>query len=231
MSNTLYVTPAQVLAAKLVVELSEEDGEEPDEALKAIANAQVVTEEQTAAAATKRVEVAEPPDIAQNAAYMGYVAVSGHQLASAEGGSPRAFFWVEGIDPDHVVNVIQQISEEREASTNPRDPSWARRRDLRAAIFAVLAEQPMNGYQIIQEIATRSGGAWKPSPGSVYPTLQALEDEGLVGVEADGGGRTYTLTNAGRAYVTRQTEKASASWEAISGASESSTAERRAQSE
>ena len=56
----------------------------------------------------------------------------------------------------------------------------ARRGDVRAAILAVLAEQPMNGYQIIQEIAERSGGAWKPSPGSIYPTLQQLEDEGLV---------------------------------------------------
>ena len=56
----------------------------------------------------------------------------------------------------------------------------ARRGDIRAAILAVLAEQPMNGYQIIQEIATRSGGVWKPSPGSIYPTLQQLEDEGLV---------------------------------------------------
>ena len=70
----------------------------------------------------------------------------------------------------------------------------ARRGDVRAAILAVLAEQSMNGYQIIQEIASRSGGAWKPSPGSIYPTLQQLEDEGLVRVEDDGGQRSYTLT-------------------------------------
>ena len=56
----------------------------------------------------------------------------------------------------------------------------ARRGDVRAAILGVLAEHSMNGYQLIQEIAERSGGVWKPSPGSIYPTLQQLEDEGLV---------------------------------------------------
>jgi hypothetical protein len=61
----------------------------------------------------------------------------------------------------------------------------ARRGDVRAAILAALAEQSLNGYQIIQEIAERSGGAWKPSPGSIYPTLQQLEDEGLVRSDAE----------------------------------------------
>ncbi|NED64733.1 helix-turn-helix transcriptional regulator, partial [Streptomyces sp. SID10244] len=55
----------------------------------------------------------------------------------------------------------------------------ARRGDVRASILALLKERPMHGYEMIQEIAERSGGAWKPSPGSVYPTLQLLEDEGL----------------------------------------------------
>src|SRR6476659_4465728 len=73
----------------------------------------------------------------------------------------------------------------------------ARRGDVRAAILAVLAEQPMNGYQIIQEIAERSGGAWKPSPGSIYPTLQQLEDEGLVRADTDTGRRVFTLTDDG----------------------------------
>jgi len=54
------------------------------------------------------------------------------------------------------------------------------RGDVRAAIVALLAEEPMHGYQIITELSERSGGAWRPSPGSVYPTLQALEDQGLV---------------------------------------------------
>ena len=93
----------------------------------------------------------------------------------------------------------------------------ARRGDIRAAILAVLAEQPMNGYQIIQEIANRSSGVWKPSPGSIYPTLQQLEDEGLVRVETDSGGRrAYTLTDEGRAYVTEHADEVSAPWEAMS---------------
>ena len=96
----------------------------------------------------------------------------------------------------------------------------ARRGDVRAAILAVLAEQPMNGYQIIQEIATRSGGVWRPSPGSIYPTLQQLEDEGLVRVETDGGRRLYTLTDDGRSYVSEHTDEVSAPWQAMSEAGE-----------
>lgn len=94
----------------------------------------------------------------------------------------------------------------------------ARRGDVRAAILAVLAEQPMNGYQIIQEIAERSGGAWKPSPGSIYPTLQQLEDEGLVRQETEAGKRTFTLTDEGRAYVADHADEVSAPWQAMSEA-------------
>jgi DNA-binding PadR family transcriptional regulator len=96
----------------------------------------------------------------------------------------------------------------------------ARRGDVRAAILAVLAEQPMNGYQIIQEIANRSGGVWKPSPGSIYPTLQQLEDEGLVRVEAEGGRRAYTLTDEGRSYVNEHADEVSAPWQAMTEAGE-----------
>jgi len=92
----------------------------------------------------------------------------------------------------------------------------ARRGDVRAAILAVLAEQPMNGYQIIQEIAERSGGAWKPSPGSIYPTLQQLEDEGLVTADAESGRRTFALTDEGRTYVAEHADEVSAPWEAMS---------------
>jgi DNA-binding PadR family transcriptional regulator len=100
--------------------------------------------------------------------------------------------------------------------------SWrapkARRGDIRVAILGVLAEQSMNGYQIIQEIASRSGGVWKPSPGSIYPTLQQLEDEGLVRVEEDAGRRAYTLTDEGRTYVTEHADEVSATWQAMSDA-------------
>ncbi|MFI5730810.1 PadR family transcriptional regulator [Kribbella sp. NPDC051587] len=97
----------------------------------------------------------------------------------------------------------------------------ARRGDVRAAILAVLAEQPMNGYQIIQEIAERSGGAWKPSPGSIYPTLQQLEDEGLVTADAETGRRTFTLTDDGRTYVAEHAEEVAAPWEAMTAPTES----------
>jgi DNA-binding PadR family transcriptional regulator len=73
------------------------------------------------------------------------------------------------------------------------------RGDVRAAVLALLAEKPMHGYQIIHEIEERSGGAWKPSPGSVYPTLQLLADEGLIVAEESNGRKTYSLTDEGRA--------------------------------
>jgi DNA-binding PadR family transcriptional regulator len=72
------------------------------------------------------------------------------------------------------------------------------RGDVRAAVIALLAEKPMHGYQIIQEIEERSGGAWKPSPGSVYPTLQLLADEGLIGAKESNGRKTYSITDEGR---------------------------------
>jgi DNA-binding PadR family transcriptional regulator len=96
----------------------------------------------------------------------------------------------------------------------------ARRGDVRAAILAGLAEQPMNGYQLIQEIAERSGGVWKPSPGSIYPTLQQLEDEGLVTADAAVGRRTYTLTDEGRTYVAEHADEVTAPWEAMTAPAE-----------
>jgi DNA-binding PadR family transcriptional regulator len=72
------------------------------------------------------------------------------------------------------------------------------RRGVRIVILAVLARQPMHGYQVMQELEARSGGRWRPSAGSVYPTLQQLEDEGLVRSEEVDGRRTYTITDAGR---------------------------------
>ncbi|GLW20286.1 PadR family transcriptional regulator [Microbispora triticiradicis] len=72
-----------------------------------------------------------------------------------------------------------------------------RRGDVRAALLRLLTEEPRNGYQLIEEIARRSGGVWRPSPGSVYPALQQMEDEGLVQGEDAGGSRTYRLTEEG----------------------------------
>jgi len=73
------------------------------------------------------------------------------------------------------------------------------RGDVRAAIIALLAEEPMHGYQIITELTERSGGVWRPSPGSVYPTLQVLEDQGLVTADQAEGRRVFSLTEEGRA--------------------------------
>ena len=92
-----------------------------------------------------------------------------------------------------------------------------RRGDVRAAALALLAEQPRNGYQIIQEVAERSGGVWRPSAGSVYPVLQQLEDEGLARAVADGSRRVFELTEEGRAYVAAHPEECAAPWEAVRG--------------
>src|ERR671933_1926895 len=75
----------------------------------------------------------------------------------------------------------------------------AGRGNVRAAILALLAERPMHGYEMIQELETRTNGLWRPSAGSIYPTLQLLEDEGLVRSEESEGRRRYFLTDAGRA--------------------------------
>jgi DNA-binding PadR family transcriptional regulator len=92
----------------------------------------------------------------------------------------------------------------------------AGRGDIRAAILTLLAEEPMHGYQIIQVIAERSGGNWTPSPGSVYPTLQQLEDEGLIEPAAsETGRRVFTLTDAGR--EARAADSAPAPWEEAAG--------------
>ncbi|WP_245572441.1 PadR family transcriptional regulator [Actinokineospora enzanensis] len=88
-----------------------------------------------------------------------------------------------------------------------RGPGRQRRGDVRAALLALLTERPMHGYEMIQEIAERSGGFWKPSPGSVYPTLQLLADEGLIqGVEGESGKRLFELTEDGTAAAARLDE-------------------------
>ncbi|MER6948058.1 PadR family transcriptional regulator [Nonomuraea sp. NPDC000554] len=89
----------------------------------------------------------------------------------------------------------------------------AKRGDVRAAILALLSEQPRNGYQIIQEIAERSEGGWKPSPGAVYPALQQLTDEGLVISEETDGRKSFHLTDEGRAYIDAHADEVRAPWD------------------
>jgi len=113
-------------------------------------------------------------------------------------------------------------------------PGWrhrgggrARRGDVRAAILALLSERPMHGYEIIQEVGERTGGVWEPSPGSVYPTLQMLEDEGLVTAQESEGRKRYALTESGTAEATRRASEP-APWEEVTrGASSASMDVRR----
>lgn len=84
-------------------------------------------------------------------------------------------------------------------------PGWAgggrrrmRRGDIRRAVLSALGDGPAHGYEVMRRLEERSGGIWRPSPGSVYPTLQMLEDEGLVRSQSGDGTRTYELTDAGR---------------------------------
>jgi DNA-binding PadR family transcriptional regulator len=88
----------------------------------------------------------------------------------------------------------------------------ARRGDVRLALLRLLAEEPRNGYQLIQAIEERSEGLWRPSPGSVYPTLAQLEDEGLISsVEAEGA-RRFEITDAGRQHLDTRADEP-APWE------------------
>jgi DNA-binding PadR family transcriptional regulator len=75
--------------------------------------------------------------------------------------------------------------------------------DVRGAILVELVAEPMHGYQLIKAIEARSGGRWSPRPGTVYPTLQLLADEGLVSATSDGERRVYALTEAGRAAAAK----------------------------
>jgi DNA-binding PadR family transcriptional regulator len=93
----------------------------------------------------------------------------------------------------------------------------ARRGDIRTAALLLLAEEPRNGYQIMQEVEQRSDGVWRPSPGSVYPALQQLEDEGLIRSQEGEGRKLFALTDEGRARVQERPQDATAPWEEMSG--------------
>jgi DNA-binding PadR family transcriptional regulator len=92
----------------------------------------------------------------------------------------------------------------------------AGRGDIRAGVLALLAEQPRHGYEIIRELAERSGGAWRPSPGSIYPTLKRLAHEGLVRADKGDGRRVFELTESGRAYVQEHADELVAPWDSLS---------------
>jgi len=124
-------------------------------------------------------------------------------------GGPRWAWWESGPVPP-----MGPMFGRHPFGRGPR----ARRGDVRAVILDLLAEEhPWNGYQIIQEIAERTQGVWRPSAGSVYPALQQLEDEGLISPEGEGRRRMYTLTAEGRAYAEAHAEELRRSWDAAAG--------------
>lgn len=99
-----------------------------------------------------------------------------------------------------------------------REGRWGgprmRRGDIRTAVLAVLTEAPGHGYDVMQNLEDKTGGAWRPSPGSVYPTLQLLEDEGLVRSTERDGKRVFEITDAGRAEAAQRIEQAGGTpWE------------------
>lgn len=106
----------------------------------------------------------------------------------------------------------------------PRGPYRAGRGDVRLAILSLLADAPSNGYGLISAIAERTGNAWKPSPGSVYPTLQQLLDEELIATSGEGRGTAYELTRAGHSYIEENKPEITRAWAATPGHNESELA-------
>lgn len=118
----------------------------------------------------------------------------------------RASRGARGGPPPWLVGLFGLAQQER--VRGPR----VRRGDVRVAILAVLADGPLNGYQVIQEISERTEGSWRPSPGSVYPTISQLEDEGLVEGDEERGRRTLRLTDKGRAYLGENGDEVAEVW-------------------
>ncbi|MGC4109958.1 MAG: PadR family transcriptional regulator [Nocardioides sp.] len=111
-----------------------------------------------------------------------------------------------GGPPPWLVGLFGLAQQER--ARGPR----VRRGDVRVAILAVLADGPLNGYQVIQAISERTDGAWRPSPGSVYPTISQLEDEGLVEGDDERGRRTLRLSDQGRSYLDEHADEVEDVW-------------------
>jgi DNA-binding PadR family transcriptional regulator len=135
--------------------------------------------------------------------------MSGSFLGDAFGG--RGGSGTPGWPMSNILEAMEQLRTqfEQKTSSAPR----MNKGDVRSAVLSLLLEQPMHGYQIIREIEERSGGSWKPSPGSVYPTLQLLTDEGLVQSEESNGRKTYSLTAEGREAAGEETTERTAPWE------------------
>lgn len=122
----------------------------------------------------------------------------------------RTSYQTDGLGGGSIDGMWQAVEDLR-LKFAKRTGVRAGRGEVRAAVLALVAERPMHGYQIIREIEERTEGNWKPSAGSVYPTLQLLADEGLISAEESEGRKVYSLTEAGRAVVSET--DTSAPWE------------------
>lgn len=122
----------------------------------------------------------------------------------------RTSYQSDGYGSSNLDGMLQAVEDLRSKFVK-RPGARAGRGEVRSAVLALVAEEPMHGYQIIREIDERTGGSWKPSAGSVYPTLQQLADEGLITAEESNGRKIYSLTEAGRDEVADS--DTSAPWE------------------
>ena len=128
-----------------------------------------------------------------------------HHREGRHGGHPEdhrsAGFRAEfgpGFEPEFGPRAGDRLFFRRAFGPGGSGRGGMRRGEIRPLILAALATKPMHGYEVIQALEADSGGRWRPSAGSVYPTLQQLSDEGLVSSEEIDGRRVYTLTDAGR---------------------------------
>lgn len=137
---------------------------------------------------------------------------SGHEHAHGFPGGRGGFRGGSGFGPRF------------EDGFGPRGPRRASKGDIRSAILSLLAEGPSNGYGLIKAIVEKTGGAWRPSPGSVYPTLQQLVDEDLIVSKGDGRKTEFELTDAGRGYVKEHADDFEKAWDATPGQSEAAGA-------
>lgn len=112
----------------------------------------------------------------------------------------------------------QTFGPDRSSRRQRRGRGRRNRGDVRASVLLLLDEQPRHGYEILTELADRSDGSWRPSPGSVYPVLKALSAEGLVHPEQEAGRRVFHLTDEGRKLVEEHRESWGEPWQTESSA-------------
>jgi DNA-binding PadR family transcriptional regulator len=130
--------------------------------------------------------------------------------------------WMMKGDPRRRIEHLERLAALRHLAGNAPfggGPMWGggpfgggrgrrRRGDVRTALLMLLDEEARNGYQLMQTIEERSGGRWRPSPGSVYPALAQLEDEGLVRAVERDGAKLFEITDTGRQHIGDRTGQA-----------------------